>query len=307
MDEPLLQTRPACPVCATTAYDRVLDLPFDSPPLDAYLRTFYEGRLDPARLADHRYVLDRCSGCGVRYQREVPGPAFLEELYDDLARGDGEDVSRRRGLPTRQAYAYDVEQLVKHWNRSPAEIRVLDYGSGFGDWLRMAAAYGCGVAAAELSPRKAAALAGTGTDVLPVDDLPSDRFHFINTEQVFEHLIEPGDTVRRLARSLVPGGLLRISVPNGRGIDAALATPDWQLPKGDPASLNAIAPLEHVNCWEHESLTALGRIGGLDVFRYPLRQFLDPMERIRHVGGAVLHRVRPPRGTLVLFRRPPTG
>ncbi len=306
MPEPLLRSRPACPVCATTTYHRLLDLPFDSPPLDDYLRWFYEGRLDPDRLADHRYVLDRCGGCGVRYQREVPGPDFLVELYDDLARSDREEVSRSRGLPTRQAYAYDVEQLVKHWNRPPVELRVLDYGSGFGDWLRMAAAYGCRVTAAELAPQKAAALAGTA-DVLPVDDLPSSTFHFINTEQVFEHLIEPGDTVRRLARSLVPGGLLRVSVPNGRGIDAALATPDWQRPKGDPTSLNAIAPLEHVNCWDHESLTRLGRVGGLEVFRYPLRQFLDPMERIRHVGGAVLHRLRPPRGTLVLFRRPPIG
>jgi hypothetical protein len=81
-----------------------------------------------------------------------------------------------------------------------------------------------------------------------IDELPVDRFHFINAEQVFEHLVAPAQVMQWLAGSLVHGGLLRISVPNGAGVESLVAQADWAASKGSPRSLNAIAPLEHINC-----------------------------------------------------------
>lgn len=36
----------------------------------------------------------------------------------------------------------------------------------------------------------------------------------VNTEQVFEQMLEPGDMLRSLAGALRPGGLVKISVPD---------------------------------------------------------------------------------------------
>jgi SAM-dependent methyltransferase len=272
--------------------------------LSAYLDTFYAGRLPPSRLAEHRYQLDACEGCGLLFQRQAPTDAFLAELYDELAIGDGDTVGATRGLAVRRGYAHDVEQLVKYWRLPPQQLSVLDYGAGFGLWLKMANAFGCRTTAAEFSSTKVELAQERGDELISVDAIPEDSFHFINVEQVMEHLVHPRVVVDSLARALVPGGLLRISVPNGASIPASLARPDWTIGKGRVGSLNAIAPLEHLNCFTNQSLVSLGTRAGLEPFQYPLRQFLEPDERLRFIASALLHQVRRPRGTLVYFRRP---
>jgi SAM-dependent methyltransferase len=142
-------------------------------------------------------------------------------------------------------------------------------------------------------------------EVLDGAALPAERFHFINTEQVFEHLVDPGLSGERLVAALRPGGILRISVPNGTNVPELLADADWSAPKGSPRSLNAVAPLEHLNCFSYESLTHFGsKRLELVPMQYPVRQFLEPWERIRFAVSAVVHALRPPKGTMLLFRKP---
>ena len=42
------------------------------------------------------------------------------------------------------------------------------------------------------------------------------------------------------------------------------------------------------------TIVRLGGNVGLDEFHYPMRQFLDPMERIRFVGSVFVHAVKKP-------------
>jgi SAM-dependent methyltransferase len=94
--------------------------------------------------------------------------------------------------------------------------------------------------------------------VLSLEELPDETFDFVNSEQVFEHLVDPRETLRRLARSLKPGGWLKIAVPDGSGIADRLQQPDWT-----SRALNPVAPLEHLNAFDQEALTELGRQASL--------------------------------------------
>ncbi len=281
-----------------------LSLPYDADPIAGYLTRFYDGAIDPAELADQRYELVRCSACGIVYQVGVPDEALLDHLYGVAALHDVQASQAARGLAVRRSYANDVEQCMKYFGTESAPVEVLDFGAGAGLWLEMAAAYGCRTSGAELAAAALGRLRDAGHDAFVLEDLPPERFHFVNTEQVVEHLVDPRGTVEHLLRSLRPGGLLRISVPNGSGIVERLQRADWQAPKGSPGSLNSVAPLEHLNCFDHGSLRRLGELVGLEPFHYPLRQYLDPMERMRFTASAVLHRVRRPEGTLQYFRKP---
>jgi len=293
--------RNSCPVCRSGESRQLLDLAFDSPPIDSYLKTFYDGRLDPAQLSGGRFVLSRCASCELVFQRDVPDDDFLSDLYGAIVRGSGSEGSR--GLRVRQGYSFQIEQVLKHWNLPPEQVQILDFGAGAGDWLNMAAAYGCSTYAVELAPSRQAVLAGRGQTVLEIADLPAERFHFINTEQVFEHLVDPLTELRRLAGALRPGGLVRISVPNGTDVESRLAIADWAAPKGSPRSLNAVAPLEHINCFNHRSVVALGERVGLRRFDYSTRQYMDSWERARFIASAVAHRLKGPSGTLLLFQK----
>ncbi|MBS1837859.1 MAG: methyltransferase domain-containing protein [Actinobacteria bacterium] len=302
----LLARRETCPGCGCPRSIRLLDLPFAEPPLSHYLLTFYKGHVDPKRLGDERYQLDRCEGCSLVFQRFVPDGDFLLELYDTIlaANPDERDgLNRSRGLRVRQRYSHDVEQLIKYHGLPPSEISVMDFGAGYGMWLQMAEAYGCTVAATEISHHKSERARAAGWRMFRPEQLPTSSFHFINADQVFEHLLEPAEVIRQLAGALQVGGLLRICVPNGEGLEESLTSGDWSIPKGDRGSLNPVAPLEHINCFSHNSLVALGTRAGLKTFHYPLRQYLDPMERVRFVATALLHTGRRPEGTLVMFQR----
>jgi SAM-dependent methyltransferase len=301
---PTFTTRPACPVCADPGVDRLADLAFDEPPLAGYLDAFYEGRIDPADLASARYRLVRCTGCGLLYQQEVLDPAGMAWLYGDVNGWDHEATSRSRDLSVRLRYLGDQERLVRHLGRAPADIEVLDLGAGAGLWLDLAQALGLVTNGVEANPGAAADLARRGHRVLALEDLPDDTFDFVNTEQVMEHLAEPAEVGAALARSLRSGGLLRISVPNATGIADRLARADWQAPKGSAGSLNAVAPLEHVNGFDHRSLLVLGERLGLEPFVHGLRTEIHATARIRYAASAVLHRVRRPAGTMLLFRKP---
>jgi SAM-dependent methyltransferase len=293
--------RGTCPVCASGRCELLLELAFDRPPISSYLHTFYAGRLASDALSNGRFALLRCGICDLVFQRDVPDDEFLRYLYG-AATGDSE-VRPGRGLRVRQGYSFQVEQLLKYWKAPPDHVEVLDYGAGAGDWLSMAAAYGCRTFAVELSHTRTDQLIRRGQTVLDPENLPVGHFHFINTEQVFEHLVEPMATLERLAAALRPGGLVRVSVPNGSDIDRRLSDPDWAAAKDSPRSLNAVAPLEHINCFNRRSLVTLGQRAGLRPFAYPARQYLDSWERARFVASALAHKVRVPSGTLQLFQK----
>lgn len=299
-----LVERTQCPLCRQNAVGSFLTLPFADGPIAEYLRAHYESRLDPSRLRGARYELVDCPRCTLVFQRWVPAREALNELYEDLQGRDREEISLRRGLDVRLRYAYDIERLVRYSGKPPAEVSVLDFGAGTGLWLDMAAALGCRTTAAELSASAARDLASIGHRVTTLEQLGEASVDYVEAEQVFEHLVDPREVITALAGALRPGGILRISVPNGTGIRARIPDGDWSAPKGSRESLEPVAPLEHLNCFNHRSLLWLARAAGLRPFVYPLRAELHSTARIRYALSAFKHRIRRPSGTMLFFQRP---
>lgn len=280
----------------------MFDASFGEPPISTYLEACYGGRLDPRRLDGGRYVLVRCDLCELIYQRHVLTMTGLTELYSTISSSTYEATQAKRGLADRRRYSHDVEQAIKYFECPPVDLSLLDFGAGWGLWLDMAAAYGCGVSAVELSTVRRARFTH---EVFSLETLPPDRFHYINSDQVFEHLVDPAGALRHLVTALRPGGLLRISVPYGDGVPQLMGAPDWSAPKGTASSLNAVAPLEHVNCFNHKALVTLAtNVGRLERFRYPVRQSLDRFERVRFIIAGLTQAIREPTGTTLLFRKP---
>lgn len=282
----------------------MLSIGFAEPPVQPYLEAFYSGRLDAASLDGERFEVVRCPDCGLTYQSWVPDDALLAHLYGDAARRDPAELARRRGLAVRLNYAHEIELFLRFFGRAPSEVEVLDFGSGHGDWLCMAAAFGCRTSGAELHPDGLRRIADDGHTAVPSADLPSGRYDFINAEQVVEHVVDPAGIMAALGTALRPGGLLHVSVPNGSDILERLEVNDWNAPKGSAHSLNAIAPLEHINCFDPGSLKRLATDVGLVPFRYPLRTQLHTMSRLRFAASSLSHLVKLPPGTNQIFRKP---
>ena len=126
--------------------------------------------------------------------------------------------------------------------------------------------------------------------MLDAEDLPAARFHFINTEQVFEHLLDPLGTVGRLAEALRGDGLLKISVPNAADLDRRLGR--GTLGRGEDSRLaQRRASSEHLNAFTARAIEAMATTAGLRRVKIPLREqyaaatnWRPPKEFVRNLG-----------------------
>jgi len=106
-----------------------------------------------------------------------------------------------------------------------------------------------------------------GVSTLSLEEVGDDRFHFINTEQVFEHLTDPLAVGQALAKSLRPGGILKISVPLAADAEAIAAQLRNDNASVDGERLMPVAPLEHINGFNYGAVAVFASKLGLEVVR----------------------------------------
>ncbi len=239
-------------------------VPYTDPQIQRYIQRYYAGRVDYAYLRDGHFTLVECARCGLIYQRELPDDALMQQLYDEWIDPDQSFQKPRRATIWQYSLlAKEIANLVQYSGKQPDDLHMLDYGMGWGTWGQLARGLGCNVYGYEISQHRLAYARSMGFHMLNWDEIPTYRFDYIHTEQVFEHLPRPLETLLSLAQTLQPGGIIRISVPNGHDIKRRLRVWDWQATKGMPNHLGPVIPLEHINCFRYHVIVNLGHIAGL--------------------------------------------
>lgn len=304
-----LAYRDSCPSCGSLSAESLLRHPYDRSPIRDFLVAHYGGRAELMRLVGATFEVDRCTDCGLVFQRAVPSGALLSDIYDRwIPASEQERLHGTRALSDYRYLASQVEYLIQHFGVKPSALNVFDFGLGWAEWATMARSYGCRVTGAELSQERVAYARSIGIKVIDWDDIPNHRFHYINTEQVFEHLIEPRKTLEHLASALHDNGLIKVSVPDGRGIEKRLK----RLPGMTSVHreyLMPVQPLEHLNCFDYASLVALGRAVGLVPVKPRLRQlyngasgWFEPKQALKNLLRPLYRHVYP-KSTFVHFTR----
>jgi 2-polyprenyl-3-methyl-5-hydroxy-6-metoxy-1,4-benzoquinol methylase len=307
--ETLLTQRTHCPACNHTSFRLVHREPLDSPGVDRYMREHYQDRVT-RQFAGHHYELMACQSCEMAFQAHVPSEELLAEIYDKwVPQVEREAYAMALPFSTYRYLSDQVQFMMQLFPQPPHTVKVFDFGFGWGEWMKMAAGYGCNVSGAELSHARADHARSLGFQVVEGNALPREEYHFINTEQVFEHLVDPLTTLQGLATALRPGGVIKICVPDSasslRKIERAR---DFsRLSKDD---IMAIAPFEHINSFTHRSLVALGASAGLVPLRMPLRKLYNAASGWFEPKNAVRMLLRPiyrhvyPKSTMMYFTRP---
>ena len=260
--------RDSCPACGGKAVDCAFRRGFNEEPVRGFIRDYY--RVDPAMLEDGDYELVRCRSCTLLYQKWVGDYALLSELYGvwiETDRPPEADPRYREAISqiARSRDGHEIMAASTCVGVPPHEMVTLDYGMGWALWARSALGLGCRSYGTELSAARVDFARQHGVKVLPDDEIQGHRFHFINTEQVFEHVSDPGALAQRLANALAPGGILKISVPSAERADKIIAA----LKAGrlmDRDLVMPVQPLEHINSFTIRSVDVLAETVGLAVF-----------------------------------------
>ncbi len=242
------------------------DIPYRDPQLGGFIEDFYGGRVPLAQFGAEHYLVARCRRCGMIYQPRILDREGMRCLYEDWV-DQAASLRKKENAPARlfRKYAGQLQTLSRLLPGPPQRLRILDYGMGWGYWCRMAQAHGYDVTGLELSAARRAHARELGIRV--EDSLPSAAraFDFIQASQVFEHLPAPLESLQELAARLSTGGVLYLRVPDGRRVEAVLRRLGWS------PGLDAIHPLEHINCFTRKTLVELAARAGLEPVAPPVR------------------------------------
>lgn len=256
--QPGFDARDRCPLCDARERRELCAIGFDDPRMAEFLDEFYGGRVPLPALRGEVYRVVACRRCEFLFQDPVLDDNGMQLLYEhwiDAARSLRKKLAAEQTLA--RQYAGQLRSVAALLSGIPAAHRLLEFGMGWGFWCRAAREYGFDVSGYELSAERRAYARGMGVRV--IEELPPPGAHFdcIYSSQVFEHLPEPRQTLQALSARLVPGGLIYLRVPDGRGVARALAARGWS------PGLQAIHPLEHINCFTRRTLVRLALAAGL--------------------------------------------
>lgn len=266
--------RDKCPACGSATSHTLFKAKFTEPPLATFLDQFYrsQGTIDFGCLENADYVLARCATCELVYQQQIPNDELMYVLYEQW-------IDPGFALRLHEGYTaeYFMRQLsefanvIDHLDRPPATLKCLDFGMGWGIWCKMAEGFGCDVYGSELSQARIDHATARGVRVLAYDDIRHHQFDFIHTEQVFEHIANPLETLSYLKESLGESGIIKISVPDGWNVVANIRTGQIRKPASFRGSLISVQPLEHINSFNYRSLVAMAGKAGLRAVQVPPR------------------------------------
>ncbi|MDH3636315.1 MAG: class I SAM-dependent methyltransferase [Gammaproteobacteria bacterium] len=264
--------RTCCPLCNSAERKILCEIPYKDQRMVNFIGQFYQGRVPQELISPGTYRVVACAQCNFIYQDPILDENRMQALYQDWI-DNAHSLHKKQSAESKlyRQYAGQVHTLTRLFDRRPEQVRVLDFGMGWGYWSRMAQAHGLDVTGYELSPQRSQYARAMGIKV--VDKLPGAGAHFdyIHANQVFEHLADPLQALKDLCARLAPGGVVCIRVPDSRGVAEILVRRGWS------QGLDAVHPLEHINCFTRKTLTSLATRAGLTPFNPPLRLNWDSL------------------------------
>lgn len=260
-------TRTQCPGCNRGDFLQLCNMDFAQPSMASFLTTFYQNRVQSDLLDGHHYTVCECQHCKLVFQQHILDDSGMELLYSQWISAEQSRRKRQQGKQKLyRKYAAECETIARLFNKPPHDIRVVEFGMGWGYWCRMAAAFNYNVTGMELSAERIAHAQSIGVTVAQnFSDIEPGSVDFIYANQVLEHVAHPGEIIRQLKQLLTPSGVLLLKVPDGRGIANTLRTRGWV------STMNAAHPLEHINTFTRKCLITICRETGLKERRAPIR------------------------------------
>lgn len=276
MSESWFEERKSCPACGSNELTLRYRKLYSEQPIKQYLIDFYspQGEVEFEYLKTEEYVLYDCRSCRTIFQKNIPNSALMERLYehwiDPIKAFNNHKVAMSQKIYAN--YAKEIMTVGSCFSTKRSDTKFLDFGMGWGDWLLMANGFGYQCFGLELSESRIKYAESRGLKAIRWQEAENLSFDFINAEQVFEHLPEPLETLKKLKMILKPGGLIKISVPTAIDIERRLKLMDWGAKKGTQYILDPIAPLEHIQYFRRSSLIHMAEIAGMTEKVIPLSQ-----------------------------------
>jgi SAM-dependent methyltransferase len=179
------------------------------------------------------FEIIECNTCGLLFKSPIPSAREFADYYSE--------VDFNRWEPSNESLAvagFPIDRIVlRQLNTMHDGASILDYGCSTGRLLapltKRFVCYGV-----EINPVAAQIAADRGISILTPQDIGSKSFEMdcVVLVDVFEHLLDPVETLKELAALLKPGGKLVVATGNS----------DTPICRLDPAQFWYFRIIEHV-------------------------------------------------------------
>ncbi len=201
-------------------------------------------------LNDKEFILLKCKKCKFIWQKFQPTNELAIKLYDTII-DDQASLKKSENiyLKRKEKFKQEFDYIYKYFNFE--RINVLDFGAGWGSWLKSIDTNKVNSYALEISISRKKYLISKKIKVLDLNQVKNhiNYFNFIKLEQVLEHLTDLKSSMELLKRIANKNSIIDVSVPNGN--KEINKSRNIKIEKGP------IQPLEHVNCFTNRSLKKL--------------------------------------------------
>jgi len=206
------------------------------------------------------FEVRRCGSCGHCHTEADFDVAELARLYTQYYPRAAFQVEQYRvPAESRGIGAWWSGERCAAFRWIPSGVRVLDIGCGLCETLGYHQSRGCEAYGVEADANVRRIAEHYGFDVhvglFDADLYPKAFFDYVTLDQVIEHVTDPLEFIRGVARVLKPGGFAVLSTPNAGGWGARAFGRKW---------INWHVPY-HLQHFTRRSMKLLAASAGLDV------------------------------------------
>ena len=243
---PLIK-RNVCPTCSKSNFKIIFSLFYSDKKLSSFLKSYYGNKIKLDKIKNKKYTLLECINCSFIFQEEVPSNNFSEILYEDLI-DTGTSFNKKYNfeIKYKKKLSYEIKLINNILKKDPKSIDILEFGAGWGYWSKYMQEKGFNISAFEISENRINFMKKNNIKVISKLNNSKDKFDLIYSEETFEHISNPRETLMTMSKLLKDNGFILLRFPSNYLFKSKL-TNNYR-PKSDCAH-----PLEHINLFNKKS------------------------------------------------------
>ena len=286
-----LNVRSFCPACKKNKNKVIFSLPYDSRVMIDFLSSYYKGTIDVEKLNKHHYKLLECENCNLIFQEQIPNEKFSQELYEKYI--DKDDSLKKKDDYEKKYYKklfYETTLIKKIFKKKNEEVSILDFGAGWGFWVNYFKKKKFDVHAYEISKTRINFLKKNQIKVINDIGNTNNKFDFIYSEETFEHIPNPQETLINLSKILKEHGFIMLRFPSSFLFKLKLNR------KYKPCT-DCAHPLEHINLLKKKSFEKMIKDSNLEIinfkskFNFSLRNFLKDVKNFFYFDSVLIKKI----------------
>jgi len=249
-----------CPVCNFKKIWSIYKLSYGDLEIKNFLEVYYNKKLNLDLITSNDYNLLECKNCKFIFQESIPNELFSEHLYENLISATASLKKKEENIINLKKKYYNEIILIKKIFKE-RKINILEFGAGWGFWSLEAKKSGFNVSCLELSKRRVEYMKSKDLNVINTIEKNKPKYDLIYSDQTFEHISDPKETLDLLNSSLNLGGYILLNFPSSFGFKRKVK--NNYMPNKDEAH-----PLEHLNLFNRSSMNYLIKSTNLKLINF---------------------------------------